>query len=516
MRALLFPVPFLLLAGAVRSQSEGTAERIEILGGDEWKFDQKIAPGAQRLVGHARFKHEGAVMSCDSAYIYEDQTVTAFGHVVIIQGDTLRISGDRLDYIGRIRSATLTGAVKLNDADMELTTEHLVYDMRSRVATYADGGTIVSHKEHNTLTSRRGSYLAMGHKFIFSDEVLLQHPERTITSDTLHYTTTSGLAEFFGPTTIVAQGTRMWCTRGSYDTRNEFARFQHRARILNKDQELQGDSLHYDRRSGVGLAWGNVVVLDTTNGMKVIGERGRHDEAQERSWVTGRAELMMVMGGDTLHLHGDTLHAMPDSIGRKIIARRGVRFFKSDLQGACDTMIYSDADSTIRLLSSPVLWSGDDQITGTRIRITLQNGKAHRLYVDDDAFLCSQVDSTRYDQVTGSKMTGYFKQSELDHLIAEGNCRTVYFPREEQKAEASIDSMTVGAPATIRLIGMNRVDCSRIDVRLNEGDVDGISFLARPDGTMYPLEKAPAEEMVLRGFHWRGAERPGSREELFP
>ncbi len=486
--------------------------RIEILGADAWKFDDRLAPGAQRLVGHARFKHAGAVMSCDSAYLFEDQKVTAFGRVVIVQADTMRISGDRLDYDGRERVATITGSVRLNDPDMELTTDHLVYGLRSRTATYASGGTITSRKEQNTLTSRRGTYLAGAHRFIFSDDVQLRHPERTITSDTLHYTTTSGVAEFFGPTTIVTQGARMWCTRGTYDTRREFARFTRRARILNGDRELRGDSLHYDRRAGLGWAWGNVLMRDTANATSVRGERGFHEDASDRAWVTGRAELIMALGADSLHLHADTLFAMPDSIGRRVVARRGVRFFKSDMQGACDTMIHSDADSTIHLISSPVLWSGDDQITGRRIRIQLRDGQAHRLFVDNDAFLCSQVDSGRFDQVTGTTMTGRFIGGQLAGLVADGNCRTVYFAREEPASEAVSD--TIGPPV-LRFLGVNRVDCSRIRVELNEGAVNTISFLARPDGSMYPMGKVPPEELVLRGFTWRADERPRSRGEIF-
>jgi lipopolysaccharide export system protein LptA len=329
---------------------------------------------------------------------------------------------------------------------------------------------------------------------------VLRHPERTITSDTLHYTTTTGLAEFFGPTTITSGEVRMWCTRGSYDTRREFARFTRRAKVLSNAQELHGDSLHYDRTSGLGRAWGHVLMLDTTNEMEVRGDAGLHDESRDLSWVTGNAELVMKLGEDSLHLHGDTLFASGDSAGRTITARRNVRFFKSDMQGACDTMTYSDVDSVIHLRSSPVLWSGDDQITGREIRIALRDGRAHRLFVDHDAFLASQADSLHFDQVTGTSMTGSFTGGELRELIAEGNCRTVYFPLDE-------------ADSTI--IGMNRVDCSRIRVAVTEGEANEIAFLAKPDGTMYPLEQAPPEEMRLRGFIWRGAERPVDRAAIF-
>ena len=494
-------IPLVGLMPFIANAQDGA--RIEILGADDLKFDEALAPGAQRLIGNARFKHEGAIMRCDSAYYFANsQVVNAFGNVVITQGDTLRIAADRLDYAGRDRIATLTGKVALSDKDMDLTTDALTYDLRSRTASYTSGGRIVSRKENNTLTSTKGAYLAAAHKFVFNDDVVLQHPERTITSDTLHYTTTSGMATFFGPTTIIAGTTRMWCTHGTYDTRTEKARFTRRARVLEEGRELMGDSLHYDRLSGMGWAWGHVVAIDTAGNTRAQGDLGRYEQG-DRSMITGHAELIMLLGDDSLHLHGDTIFTAPDTAGhRQITARRGVRFFKSDLQGVCDTMTYSDADSLIHLVSGPVIWSRDDQITGRRIRIQLKDGKAHRLFVDEEAFLVSQVDSVHFDQVTGTTMTGFFKENELHHLIAAGTCRTVYFAREESEDGT-------------KLMGMNRVDCSRISVQVSAGEVNQISFLDKPDGTYYPIDRLPTEGSILRGFEWRVADRPRDRADIF-
>ena len=96
MRASLI-LPVLLLSFAVRGQSgTGTQEgRIEILNADRGEFDAQIAPGAQRLKGNVRFRHRDAIMSCDSAYLYQDQRVEAFGHVTIDQGDTLHVEAAR-------------------------------------------------------------------------------------------------------------------------------------------------------------------------------------------------------------------------------------------------------------------------------------------------------------------------------------------------------------------------------------------------------------------------------------
>lgn len=487
-----------------RSQVSSGGARIEILNADRWDHDATMANGAQRLIGHVRFKHENATMHCDSAYLFADQTMQAFGNVGIDQGDSLRITGNRLDYSSKDRVAIITGNVHLNDPSMELVTDALSYGLRERTARYSSGATITSHREHNTLTSRQGAYLANGRRFIFSDQVHLQHPDRTIDSDTLHYVTTNGVAEFFGPTRITQGSTIMWCERGSYDTRTERGRFTKAGRIVDGPQELRGDSLLYDKHSGEGRAWGHVAVIDTASRMVVLGDIGRMWEEDDRSMITGHAQLIMRMGEDSLFLHSDTLFASKDGLGsRRILARKHVRFFKADMQGACDTMTYVDRDSLITLNGVPFMWSGKDQISGRTINITLRDGKAHRLYVLRDALMANRVDSLWYDQVTGTSITGYFANDQLDHLMAEGNCRTVYFAREDEKNGGE------------RIIGMNRADCSRIGVRLDKGAVSTVTFHAKPAAVMYPLAKAPVEEMRMKGFVWNEAERPKDRGDIF-
>lgn len=477
--------------------------RVEILNADQWVFNKEVATGAQRLIGHVRFRQADAVMACDSAWLYDDQRVNAFGNVDLRQGDTLHITGDRLLYSGTRKTARMAGNVKLSDPGMDLVTEELSYDIGARRAEFSNGATITSRRDGNTLTSDKGAYLADRHLFIFNGNVRIEHPERTITADTLHYSTTTGISEFFGPTCIKQGDTRMYCERGSYDTRTGKGWFTKAGRISNEGQELTGDSLHYNNATGEGAGWGHVAITDTVNNMVVHGAFGKHFRAQGRSMVTGRAELVLLMGKDSLFLHADTLFAALDSTGqRSINARRSVRFFKSDLQGICDTMTYNGADSLITLRGTPFIWSKNDQISGDTVRIKLRDGHAETLLVEGDAFMVSQVDSIHFNQVTGLAMTGTFKNDELHKLVAEGNSRTIYFAQEEKDGNEKVT-------------GMNRADCSRITVVLDSGKVSTVSFITQPEATLSPLELTPADAMHLEGFRWNAAARPEDREDIF-
>lgn len=482
---------------------EGRPAHVEVLNADKWAFDARLADGAQRLVGNVRLKHADATMACDSAYLYADQRVTAFGNVILTQGDTLRITGHRLEYAGSERTARMTGDVLLSDPGITLATDVLTYDARAQRADYTTGARITSSRDASVLTSRMGSYHAPDRTFSFTGNVHLEHPERTIDADTLQFNAGTSVAYFRGPTVIHQEGTRMYCERGSYDTRRGNGLFTKAGKIFSGAQTLSGDSLRYTRATEEGRAWGNVVIADTVNHMLVKGDEGLHTQRSGNSMVTGRAEMVMAMDGDSLYMHADSLFGARDSaLGHTVTARRNVRFYKIDLQGVCDTLTYFQTDSLIMLRGDPFLWSRNDQLSGDTLRIKLRDGKADALFVDGNAFLVSQVDSSHFNQITGTTMEGRFNKGELHRLVAEGNCRTVYFTTEKKD---TVEQVT----------GVNRADCSMITVVLDSGKVQTVSFLTQPAAVLLPLEKATLQEMRLDGFRWNGPAKPVDRDDIF-
>jgi lipopolysaccharide assembly outer membrane protein LptD (OstA) len=175
-----------------------------------WISTTTSLPERKRLIGNVRLKHVDALMFCDSAYLYPDQHVRAYGHVAIRQGDTLDLKADRLDYTGEKRVATVAGKVVLSDPGMTLTTEALTYDLTASRATYTDSARIESRRDGNTLTSRNGTYLTALHRFIFSGNVRIEHPERLITADTCNTPPAQAWPTSSGPRT--SRKTKRICT----------------------------------------------------------------------------------------------------------------------------------------------------------------------------------------------------------------------------------------------------------------------------------------------------------------
>ncbi len=199
---------------------EGT--KIAIRQADKHTYKKIAANDVAWLVGNVIYEHEGAVMHCDSsAFMRTENKFSAFGNVHINQGDTLHLYGDQMEYDGLTRMVFLSGNVRLNDGKMRLECNEIVYDRNLGSAYYTTGGVL--NQQNNRLTSRVGAYNTNSKRFTFRDNVRLVNPKYNTATDTLQYGSESEIAYFYGPTTITADGTIIYCEHGNFDTRREIA-----------------------------------------------------------------------------------------------------------------------------------------------------------------------------------------------------------------------------------------------------------------------------------------------------
>jgi lipopolysaccharide assembly outer membrane protein LptD (OstA) len=330
---------------------------------DNMEYDRDLADGAYRLLGNVVFRHERAIMYCDSAYFYSnDNSLDAFDNVYINQADSMHLYGDFLHYDGNTRVASVRKNVKLLSEETNLYTEALDYDLKSNVGYYTIGADIVSGQ--NKLNSREGYYYSNSTMYFFKDSVVIKNPDYTIYSDTLKYNTTTNIAYFLGPTEIISDSNYIYCENGWYNTETDISFLKDNARLKNPKQTIKGDSLYYERANGYGEAYQNVELLDTEQKIILKGNFATYNEITEDALITDKAELIQITEPDSLYVHADTLISEIDTSGHKIVkAFYRVKMYKSNLQGKCDSMSYTFADSVIRLYYEPVLWSEEHQLT---------------------------------------------------------------------------------------------------------------------------------------------------------
>ena len=485
-----------------------TPKKIKLVKADAIEYDMRLVK-AQRVVGSVIFEHEGTRMFCDSAWLYEEENrLKAFGKVRINDPKGMSLTGDELDYNGNERLAEIRKDVIMRDGDMTLTTDQVQYQLDERQASYYGGGKIVSQVNQNVLTSKSGFYFATEKVFHFKKDVKLVNPKYTMYTDTLHYHSYNEQAYFLGPTTIVSDENKIYCENGWYDTKKDRARFGENAKIWTSEQILSSDSLYYDRTKGLGEAFRNVVIEDTINKIQIRGDYGRYLELQDESYVTGKALMEQYFIKDTLTMHADTLRMLPDTLDkRRILAYHGVRMFKPDMQGICDSLSYSEADSTMSMFYEPVLWSEENQISGTQIDLLAYEGHIDKMFIVEKSFIISQTDSVHYNQIKGREMIGYFTNNELRRVSVHGNGEAIYYATEES-------GDTTGT-APVEIIGVNKGACSNIVIYIKDREIHRVNFITKPDNKFYPLDKIPAEELILKDFLWIDDKRPMSAKDLF-
>lgn len=534
---VLFACSILLPFAAIgQSTVNAGGKKIEILNAGALRFDNKIGNGAKRLIGDVRLKHDAVLMFCDSAYLYNDNSLDAFGHVHIQQNDTIHLYGDLLKYNGNSRKAILTKNVIVNKTDMQLTTQELAYDITTSVGSYASGAKIVN--KDNVLTSDQGYFFAKSNDLTFKKNVVLTNPQFVINCDTMRYNTTSKITYFTGPTTIKSKQNLIYCEDGWYDTKKDLSRFSKNSYILTSAQKMSGDSLYYDRKQGIGKAKRNVQIIDTAKKINISGELALYYEFEDLSVMTGKALLTQVYEDDTLYVHADTLKAWGEASARaaasngkikspkrrrsenlesgsvkdpnnpndttefdndqRLFAYHKVKFFKKDMQGKCDSLIYTTFDSVMKLFGKPILWSDVNQLTSDSIKVITGNKSLKTIELFGTGFIVSQEDSLRYNQARGKYMKGFFNENKLYMINVEGNSQTIFFVKEKKELKA-----------------VNRADCSDMRILLKDNQLDRIIFLTKPEASLYPLDKVDVKDLKLKNFSWRIKERPITYKDIF-
>ena len=509
---LFVALPLLLLLCALSAQDRPKATapqqtkktRIDLLHADQAQADKQARPDVQVLVGSVKLRHEGMLMYCDTAYLFEkSNSVEAFGNVRMEQGDTLFIYGDHLYYDGMSQLAMLREHVRMINRNSELTTDSLNYDRVLDLGYYFEGGTLTD--EENVLTSIWGEYSPTTKLAIFNHEVRLVNPRFTLTSDTLKYSTATKVATILGPSDIVSEENHIYSERGIYNTQTEQAELLDRSVLTNKGKRLTGDSLFYDRKSGFGEAFQQVVMNDTVNRNMLTGNYCFYNELTGHAIATDRAVAIDYSQGDSLFMHGDTLrlltyHINTDSVFRELRVYHHVRAYRSDVQAVCDSLVYNSKDSCMTMYRDPIIWHGEQQLLGEEVKVYTNDSTIRWAHVINQALVVEQKDTIHYNQVSGKEMKAYFVDGEMRQVDVNGNVLVVFYPIDDKDST---------------FIGLNHAEGGFLRMLLKERRMDQGAFIGKAGGTLYPMSQIPPDQYRLATFAWFPEIRPRNKEDIF-
>ena len=495
---------FCLVAQVVPNRIGGQSVRSKVflLHADVLKKN-KINPNAQILVGDVTFRHDSIYMYCDSAYFYEkSNSLEAFDNVKMVQGDTLFLYGDYLFYDGNTQIAQIRNNVRMENRTITLETDSLNYDRVANLGYFFDGGTLMD--EENVLTSNWGEYSPATKWSVFNYDVKLVNPQFTLTSDTLRYNTMSKVASIVGPSNIDSKENHIYSELGFYNTQFGQAELLNRSILTNEGKQLTGDSLFYDRNKGYGEAFYHVEFTDTVNKNMLRGNYCKYNELTEYAFATDKAVAVDFSQGDSLFLHADTLqlytyHLKTDSMFREMRAFHKVRIYRTDVQGVCDSLVFSSKDTCLTMYQDPILWNNQQQLLGEKIMVYMNDSTIDWAHIQNQALSVEKLDSVNFNQVAGKEMKAYFKDGEMHQVDVLGSVRVVYYWMEKDST----------------LMGMNVSETSELSVFLENRKMKKMLMKPKTNGVFYPMDQLPADKMKLDNFAWFDYVRPLDKKDIF-
>lgn len=490
-------IVLLMIVSSVAFSQE--KKRVEILRAGSLEASENIAANAQRLVDSVLISHKNILMWCDSAYTYTGTNrVDAFGRVHIKQDDTLHLYANKVFYDGDISFARAWGNVKLINKSTTIYTDTLDYDLAANISYYEDKGKIIDST--TTITSQIGKYHVNDDMLYLFKDVVAVNEKFTLTSDTVSYNTETKRIFITGPTTIRDSASTLYAENGWYDSNTGEAELLKNPVISNETQNIEANYIRYNKENKSGRALGSVRITDLENSSIITGNVAEYNDLLETALVTDSAVYMNFDERDTLFLHADTLRSMPDTVPDEkiILGYHKVRFFRTDLQGICDSMVYFTRDSVVQLYNSPVIWSEIHQLSADLIEMKQFHDAPDELHLTRNSFIISKQDTNMYDQIKGKDMVGYIINNKLNNIEVDGNGQTLYYARDKEQ-----------------IIGLNRAESSKISIRFRDGKINTISFLKAPEGELKPLPELTEEDKKLKGFDWKIQLRPLSKYDIF-
>ena len=502
MNKSLFFICFSLLILCSKSIWAQSPKKIIIEHSDYADVNQIEIPDAFLLTGNVIVNHDGIVLTCNKAYYFQKENyIKAFGNVQLVQGDTLYLNSRYAEYNGNLKQAFATGDAVMSSPDATLATDTINFNRNTQEVYYNTKG-VINNKE-NTLTSKSGKYYVEQKKFQFLTAVTITNPTYVIKSNHLDYFSNSGHSYLFGPSTITSKKNYIYTEKGFYDTNKNLGHFLRKSYIKYEDRLIEGDSLYYDRGREFASATRNVKITDSINRGVVKGHYAELYKKVDSMYVTKRAVAINFVQNDSVYIHGKKLMVTGKEGNRIIRAFNNVRFFKTDMSGKCDSIHSSSKTALTKLIGNPILWNGENQITGDIMHLIGNNTtqQLDSLKVLNNTFLVSKDTlGTGYNQVKGLNLYGKFKEGKLHDVDIVKNAEVVYYMRNDAQ----------------ELIGINKNVSSKINLIIENNAVETITFFNQVDGDIFPEEELPENGRKLKGLLWRGDERIKSKEDIFP
>lgn len=507
------------------------------------------------FIGNVKFRHRGVDLWCNRAiHNVGSNNIQAFGNIYINQGDTLTITGDTLYYEGNTRFAKIFGKkVTLTDDSTKLVSVQVNYELDKDLAYYPFPGVV--SKDSSVLSSKSGYYNTSTKDFQYFGDVEIKTPTSLLCTDTLLYNGNTGLAIFNTFTEITSVDGTLSAFKGNYNTKTKQAAFFGRSQVENEAYFLKADTLKFNNELQEGYGRGNVLFHSKDENLYINGSFGEKIKSAAYTKMVGNTLTRKIEGTDTLYMRADSViaydsksKAFPKDTTNKLLTKRvkndslvvkadsivldsiktnplvnltvndstktaktdssktrvefmiangNVKIYREDFQATCDSLNYDLVDSLISFFGKPIIWNDDSQLEADSVNAVLVKNKINKLYLNQRSFVISQDTVGNFNQIKGRQIEALFDStSAIDRVNVYGNGESIYFALDERN----------------KLVGLNRVICSKMNLKFAEKKVKRISFVGVPESKLIPPHEIGAQMDKLDNFDWKIEQKPTKKE----
>lgn len=205
---------------------------------------------------------------------------------------------------------------------------------------------------------------------------------------------------------------------------------------------------------------------------------------------------------DSLAVPADSLMAPLDSTKFNFVTGIGnARMYRNDIQLACDSLVYNDLDSLVRMYKNPVVWNETNrQYSADSIYAVIKDRAMQKASLMSNAFIIVREDSLCYDQIRATEMLAYFDTTgALRRFDALGDANAVFYLQEDS------------VYATV-----NKSEAKMLYAEFKDGDLDKVYYFESVKNDGYPVAQMRDDERVLKGFDWQPDRRPNGKEDITP
>ena len=182
---------------------------------------------------------------------------------------------------------------------------------------------------------------------------------------------------------------------------------------------------------------------------------------------------------------------------RFALAYNKVRIYRGEMQALADSLTFNSIDSVARMYRDPVMWNEGSQFTSDSIQFVMSGNKLTKAELSSNAYYISKEDSLYYNQIKSTDMIGFFRENKLHRFDALGGASLLFFLAE--------DSV---------ITTMNQKECKFLSAAIDSGKLQRVKYFDNIKSDIYPIVKLEKGKDKLKGFRWRGDERPVTRRDV--